>query len=152
LDPEKKKAAQREHRVKNLAKVREADTRRYERDKDKRISLAEAHGHIRRARRVQAPFEPGITRIALRKIHGDRCFYCGVTMRFTRAKNREFNSNDATIEHRLPLSRGGKHVWANTVLACRECNLSKNLKTEEEFQEYRLRLQGGSPEEPEGKE
>lgn len=151
LDPEKKKEYQRDHRIKNLSKVRAADTARYVRDKDKRITLAEAHGHIRRARRVQAPFEPGITRIALRKIHGDNCFYCGVTMMFTRAKNRQFNSNDATIEHRLPLSRGGKHVWANAVLACRECNLSKNLKTEEEFQEYRLKLQGDSPEESESK-
>lgn len=139
-DPEKKREYQRQHRIENLSEVRQKDLERYERDKEKRISLAEAQGHIRRARKNQAPFERGITRTALRKIHGENCFYCGVEMQFARARNREFNSNDATIEHRLPLSRGGKHVWDNVVLACRECNLSKNMKTEVEFTEYKTKI------------
>ena len=92
--------------------------------------------HIRRARRNQAPFETGITRVALRKRDGDQCAYCEVTLNFVRAKNRKFKPEDATIEHRLPLSRGGRHTWENTVLACRECNLSKGMKTEPEFAQY----------------
>lgn len=135
-DPEKKKSYQRRHRKLNLARVREADTQRYERDKDKRISLVENQLHKRRARRNQAPFEEGITRIALRKRDGDYCSYCSVELNFVRAKNREFTGHDATIEHRLPLSRGGSHVWDNVVLACRNCNLSKGSKTEEEFVAY----------------
>ena len=138
--PERKREYQRQHRIDHLSEVRKQDVKRYERDKEKRISLSEAQGHIRRARMNQAPYERGITRTALRKIHGDSCFYCGVELQFARAKDRKFNSNDATIEHRLPLSRGGKHVWDNVVLACRECNLSKNMKTESEFTEYRSKL------------
>ena len=140
-DPEKKKRYQRQHRIENIKAVRAADSERYERDKDKRITLAEAHGHIRRARRASVPFEPGITKIALRKRDGDDCAYCGQLMVFRRATNREFRDNDATIEHKVPLARGGKHVWSNVVLACRECNLSKNQKTESEFLEYRKALE-----------
>lgn len=135
--PEKKKQYQRQHRIENIKKVRGADRERYERDKDKRITLVEAHGHIRRARRASVPFEPGITKTALRKRDGDACAYCGRLMVFRRATNRTFRDDDATIEHRVPLARGGKHVWSNVVLACRECNLSKNQKTETEFFEYR---------------
>lgn len=140
-DPEKKKQYQREHRIENIKAVRAADSERYERDKDKRITLAEAHGHIRRARKASVPFEPGLTKIALRKRDGDDCVYCGQLMVFRRATNREFRDDDATIEHRVPLSRGGKHVWSNVVLACRECNLSKNQKTESEFLEYRKAIE-----------
>lgn len=140
-DPERKKSYQRRQRKLNLARVREADTQRYERDKDKRISLVENQLHKRRARRNQVPFEEGITRVALRKRGGDFCAYCKVELNFVRAKNREFSPADATIEHRLPLSRGGKHTWANVVLACRACNLSKGSKTEEEFMVYQSEIE-----------
>jgi hypothetical protein len=136
-NPEARRAYGRRHRVENFDKIRASDVARYERDKDKRISLVEASGHVRRARRAQVPFESGITRNALRKRDGDLCVYCGVEMSFERAAKRVFQSHNATIEHRLPLARGGKHVWDNVVLACRECNLSKNQKTEAEFLEYR---------------
>ena len=139
-DSEKKKTYQKTHRKLNLGDVREQDRARYEKDKDKRITLVENQAHIRRARRNQAPFEPGITRIALRKRDGDNCAYCGVTLNFTRATGRKFSGNDATIEHRLPLSRGGKHLWNNVALACRDCNMSKNQKTEEEFAEYQAEI------------
>lgn len=140
-DPDKKKAYKRRHRKLNLVQAREADLRRYERDKDKRISLVENQAHKRRARRNQVPFEEGITRVALRKRGGDFCAYCKVELNFVRAKNREFSPADATIEHRLPLSRGGKHMWANVVLACRACNLSKGSKTEEEFMVYQSEIE-----------
>jgi len=39
------------------------------------------------------------------------CQYCG--------------SRAETIDHVLPRSRGGTHVWENVVAACRPCNLRK---------------------------
>jgi len=36
-------------------------------------------------------------------------------------------------EHKIPLSRGGKHEAGNVVPACRSCNASKYTKTDEEF-------------------
>ncbi len=145
---EEKKSKTREIRRKNLYKIRARDMLRYEAQKDKRLALVESQVHIRRARRNQAPFDNGITRIALRKLQGDLCAYCGVSLNFVRARGRVFSGTDATIEHRLPLSRGGRHTWDNVVLACRDCNLSKGQKTEAEFEKYQLELlaaQSGQP-------
>ena len=46
-----------------------------------------------------------------------------------------------TVEHMLPLSRGGKHCFSNIVLACTTCNFSKNNKTLEEWLKHNQKLQ-----------
>ena len=38
------------------------------------------------------------------------------------------NRKATTIDHVLPRSRGGKHVWENVVGACRKCNAEKSNK------------------------
>jgi len=50
------------------------------------------------------------------------CQYCGVTL----------NSDDLTIEHVLPRSRGGPTSWENCVAACEECNARKADRTPRE--------------------
>lgn len=51
------------------------------------------------------------------------CRYCGVVVgRRTR-----------TIDHMMPLSRGGKHSVSNLALACRNCNNKKADMTLVEF-------------------
>ena len=40
------------------------------------------------------------------------CQYCG-------------KSNDLTLDHVIPRSRGGKSIWTNLVTACRSCNAKK---------------------------
>lgn len=57
----------------------------------------------------------------LYEIHDGCCYYCG------RAEAR------LQIEHVRPLSRGGKHIKSNIVLACSSCNGSKGTSTEEAF-------------------
>jgi 5-methylcytosine-specific restriction endonuclease McrA len=42
---------------------------------------------------------------------GGRCQYCGSTAE--------------SIDHVVPRSRGGEHVWENVVAACRRCNTHK---------------------------
>ena len=49
---------------------------------------------------------------------GHRCQYCG-------------GAADS-IDHILPRSRGGMHIWANVTAACRPCNLRKSDRTPEE--------------------
>jgi 5-methylcytosine-specific restriction endonuclease McrA len=44
-----------------------------------------------------------------------RCQYCGRTAE--------------SIDHDLPKSRGGEHVWENVAAACRPCNLAKRDRT-----------------------
>lgn len=53
------------------------------------------------------------------------CQYCGV------------RSNDLTLDHIIPRSRGGQHTWENLVSACRNCNHRKGGKT---LADSRMRL------------
>jgi 5-methylcytosine-specific restriction endonuclease McrA len=48
-----------------------------------------------------------------------RCQYCG-----THVERKE-----STLDHVLPVSKGGKTTWENTVNACGPCNASKADKT-----------------------
>jgi len=52
-----------------------------------------------------------------------RCAYCGC----------ELNSDTITIDHQIPLFRGGTNYIDNLVPACRSCNSKKHTKTAEEF-------------------
>lgn len=57
---------------------------------------------------------------------GHRCFYCG----------RDITEDEATVEHRQPISRGGSNWIANIVAACYDCNAKKNKKTESEYRSW----------------
>ena len=50
------------------------------------------------------------------------CAYCG----------GHFVELDLTVEHILPVSRGGRHEWTNVVTACRSCNTRKGSRRPEE--------------------
>jgi len=50
------------------------------------------------------------------------CQYCGSYL----------PEDDRTIDHILPLSRGGKHEWLNVTSSCSYCNSKKADKTPEE--------------------
>ena len=121
----------------DIEKIRIRDSARYEKDKPKRLELASEHSQLRRARKAKVIRERGISRLALRKLFGDNCYYCGVLMDFTPAKDRKFKKNHASIEHLVPLSKGGNHTWENVVLACHSCNTQKNAKSEEDFKALR---------------
>jgi len=50
------------------------------------------------------------------------CQYCG----------KRFATEDLSVDHVIPRSRGGKSTWANCVLACLECNIRKGNRTLDE--------------------
>ena len=43
------------------------------------------------------------------------------------------SSQNLTLDHVLPKSRGGKYHWKNLVTACSDCNSKKGNKTPEEI-------------------
>ena len=53
---------------------------------------------------------------------GGRCQYCG----------RPPDWGRGTVDHVIPVSRGGRNVWDNVVLACSGCNRTKGGRTPEE--------------------
>jgi 5-methylcytosine-specific restriction endonuclease McrA len=66
----------------------------------------------------QVPF----TRRNLYRRDGYRCQYCGLGR----------PTEELSIDHVLPRSRGGKSTWNNCVLACTECNRRKANRPPEE--------------------
>jgi hypothetical protein len=124
-------------RKENVESERQKEKKRYERDREKRIALATEHSHRRKARKLNTVVEKGISVLSLKKKHGTKCHYCKKEMDFSKGVGRKFNGDMATIEHLIPLARGGEHTFVNTVLACRFCNISRGAKSQEDFEEYR---------------
>lgn len=62
---------------------------------------------------VHVPFRRrvSVSRRAVMARDGHRCQYCG--------------AHADSIDHVVPRSRGGEHVWDNVVAACRPCNVHK---------------------------
>jgi 5-methylcytosine-specific restriction endonuclease McrA len=127
---------EKKRRLANVEKYAEKEALRYIKDREKRIGLATEHSHRRKARKLETVVEKGISKKALKKKFGTKCYYCKKEMDFSVGVGRKFNRDMATIEHLIPLARGGEHTWENTVLACRHCNISKNAKSIEEFEEF----------------
>lgn len=59
------------------------------------------------------------------------CVYCGAHPGATR-RGRILNHRDFSVDHIMPISRGGKNTWGNTVCACRVCNQRKGNRTPHE--------------------
>lgn len=75
--------------------------------------------HIRRARKYGVPFESGITLPAVIERFGGVCQICG-----KQTDKRSF-ALQPTIDHIVPMRRGGGHTWDNVQLACFKCNSIK---------------------------
>ena len=61
---------------------------------------------------------PGWTKRGVLRRDRHVCGYCG--------------GHAATVDHIVPLSRGGQNTWTNTVAACAACNARKADRTPEE--------------------
>lgn len=127
------KERMREYREANPDRVRESERKRYAKHRDKRIALAVDAVHARRARMFSGEFDKGITAKRLRERDGGECCYCGVSLDFERKQMGQGVGNGATIEHIIPISRGGAHVWENVTLACRDCNFQKGSRSLDEW-------------------
>ncbi len=53
---------------------------------------------------------------------GNRCQYCG----------KRFSTSELSLDHIVPLSRGGGSSWENVVCACLPCNVRKGSRLPEE--------------------
>ncbi len=79
--------------------------------------VMEAPSVVRLRRFVRVPYRAHapLTRRAVFARDGWVCQYCGTT-----AEN---------LDHVIPRSRGGLHIWENVVAACRRCNAKKEDRT-----------------------
>ena len=114
---------------------------KYHRNKAKQLDRAKEQYHLnlevsrkkgrdrlnRKKRRARRKNAAGIStvesRLARVEYHGWKCRYCGC----------ELVPETLTIDHMIPLIRGGTDWPANLVPACKPCNSRKQTKT---FKEY----------------
>ncbi len=78
---------------------------------------------IRLKNYIQLPYRPipySRKNILLRDDY--TCQYCA----------EPFDSDELTLDHILPVSRGGKDSWTNVVAACKDCNHTKGNRLPEE--------------------
>lgn len=61
-----------------------------------------------------------------RKCANSRCYYC----------NAKINPKELTMDHVVPLIRGGKSTKSNVVTACKECNSKKKHMLPIEWKAY----------------
>ncbi len=47
------------------------------------------------------------------------CYYC----------EEKFGRKDLTMDHKIPIARGGKSTKSNIVIACKACNFLKQSRT-----------------------
>ena len=89
---------------------------------------------VRLTRYVRVPYRVGVplTRRAVFARDGGRCVYCGAAA--------------TSLDHVVPRSRGGAHVWENVVSACGRCN---HLKGDRDIHTLGWRLRH-APREPTG--
>lgn len=81
------------------------------------------HGGMERAKKYGVYFDPNMTAEDIMPLFNTtNCPYCGVVLDGT-----------MEIDHRIPLSRGGTHAWANLCAACKGCNRAKSNLTSDEY-------------------
>jgi 5-methylcytosine-specific restriction protein A len=56
-----------------------------------------------------------------------KCHYCG---------KKITDDADLTVDHLVPLSRGGRHELSNLKICCADCNFNKGNMTESEYCNY----------------
>ncbi|MFN3505261.1 MAG: HNH endonuclease [Caldimicrobium sp.] len=87
--------------------------------------------HIKRERAKARALKK--TRWWRKKLERGICYYCG----------RKVSPEELTMDHRIPLSRGGASTRENIVPACRDCNAKKKYLSPWEWEEYLMRLKRG---------
>ena len=69
------------------------------------------------------------------KIATGKCHYC----------KSEITAKTATMDHILPVSRGGRSVAGNVVAACKPCNTAKRDSLASEWEEFLEKARASSP-------
>lgn len=97
--------------------------------KDRRTEKGKARSAAQCARRYAAGTVSAVT--VQRILSARVCYYCGVGIEALLGDKK--HPCKATLDHRVPISRGGRTEESNLVAACLACNLEKHTQTDEEF-------------------
>jgi 5-methylcytosine-specific restriction endonuclease McrA len=112
---EKIKENQRRYNERHPQRVRDQSSRWLKRNPEKNADKS----HRRRAR-ARGVYSEAINKEELIKVRSGCCVFCG-------------SKEDITVDHIIPISRGGPHVLSNLQPLCMSCNCAKRDMTMDEF-------------------
>ena len=81
--------------------------------------------HRRRAKKYGCKYESGITRLRVIKMDNYICAICGKVCNPNDRRWGTFGPDYPTLDHIIPLAKGGSHTWDNVQCACGMCNSNK---------------------------
>ena len=97
----------------------------WKRENPERIrELGREHRRRRRARILETQVE-SFTDKDIRMAHGDDCYLCGELINF---KLKFPHPNSPSVDHIVPLARGGTHTLGNCAMTHWGCNNRKNVR------------------------
>ena len=109
-NPKRSKEIKKKYADNNKEKIAKKKSKYYKNNPDKwRIYTAKRRAIVKEAETNY------ISDKEISTLYASPCFYCGETERIT-------------MEHLIPLSRGGRHSIGNLAPMCESCNKSKNDK------------------------
>ena len=91
--------------------------------------------HRHRARKYGTEYERGITLKKVFERDNGVCKLCGGICDYNDKKGHSLGKSYPTLDHIIPLSRGGSHTWENVQLAHHYCNSFKRDRLLEEIKE-----------------
>lgn len=81
--------------------------------------------HRKRARKYGCAYDPSVTLARLIERDGLTCYICGKQCDPSDMSWGSSGPNRPTLDHVVPLAKGGGHVWGNVKVCCGECNSAK---------------------------
>lgn len=88
----------------------------------RRATKREKGNHRRRSRFYGCDYDRTITSTEVFERDGWKCQSCGFKVK----RYKKYNPRQATLDHIIPMSRGGGHVWSNVQTMCQSCNSAKS--------------------------
>ena len=93
--------------------------------KEKDLQSRYVSGARRRALKYGVDFDETIYRESVFKIDLGKCYLCQVETHLEHI-NEGYEPNLATVDHVIPISKGGPHTWQNVRNCCLKCNITKH--------------------------
>ncbi|MHB1422135.1 MAG: HNH endonuclease [Gemmataceae bacterium] len=90
--------------------------------------------HRARAKKAGAILDYGLAQVRQLLIDNPLCAYCRAPLSFA-----------ASLDHRQPIARGGRHALDNLAVCCARCNAIKGQLAEDEFRDLLILLSRTHP-------
>jgi 5-methylcytosine-specific restriction endonuclease McrA len=123
-NPEKLRAAEKAYYADNADRLRAAGADRAKRWRESNPEKSRKKDQRRRAMKLEAYVED-VDIVVVLEAHGARCIVCGINIDTSLSHPHPMS---VSLEHVIPLARGGEHSYKNCAPSHLRCNISKGVK------------------------